>query len=38
MPFRSFFSFQKLRKEIEKLGTCSFQVPFAAFDSFQKVT
>jgi hypothetical protein len=47
MSFRSFFSFQKLRKEIEKLGApgamflsssfCSFQVPFVAFDSFQKV-
>ena len=28
--FRSFFSFQKLRKEIEKLMICSFHVPFGA--------
>ena len=37
MSFHSFFNFQKLRKEIEKLMIYSFCVPFGAWDSFQKV-
>ena len=37
MVFRSFFSFRKLRKEIQKLKTFFFHPPFVASNSLLKV-